>query len=65
MNQEILKAINDLNKRINDIEYKMEKYLLGKHEESKEAITDTDMAVMELAEIIGDMQNEEEETDNG
>lgn len=57
---EIVKMINDINKRINEVEYKLEKYLLNKHQENEGSITDTDMAVMELANIIESLSSNSE-----
>lgn len=68
MNQEVLKAINAVSKRLTEVEQKLDQYFLEKHEANSNSIVDTDAAVMELAELISTMtesKTEEEEQENG
>lgn len=51
MDPNVLKAINDVNKRLNELTQKVENYLLGRHEENSEAINVTESALMEVAAI--------------
>lgn len=44
MDAEVAKTINDLSKRMTEMEFKLEKFLLSKHEENKNNITDVDGA---------------------
>ncbi|MCM1297045.1 MAG: hypothetical protein NC311_16015 [Muribaculaceae bacterium] len=52
MDRETAKAINNLSKRLNDVERKLEEFLLAKHEENREAISTTDGGVVDIAEIV-------------
>lgn len=52
MDQETAKAINDLSKRMNNIEQQLEKFLLLKHEENREAIRTADGGIVDIAEIV-------------
>lgn len=61
MTQEVAQAINNVTKRLNEMEQKLDNYFLMKHEENKSAITDTDMAIMELAGLIENLSQEEEQ----
>ena len=47
-----IKAINNLSKRLNDVEYKLESFLLSKHKENKEAIEISDGGIVDLAEML-------------
>ena len=61
MNEETAKAINALSNKVNDMIERLDNFLVDKHNENKQSIEDTDMAVMELAELI----SKEEEKVNG
>jgi len=72
MNQETAKAINNVSKRLNVVERKLDAYFLQKHLENSNSIVDTDTAVMELGELVSELlgatntdATEEEETTNG
>lgn len=72
MDQEVLKAINDVSRRLGEVEQKLDEYFLEKHLINSASIEDTDMAVMELAALINDVEavqvdtlKLEEEHDNG
>lgn len=58
MDAEVLKAINNISKRINEVEKRLDDYFSNRHEENSSAITDTDMAVMELAGIIDEIKDQ-------
>lgn len=45
-------AINEISKRLNEVEYKLEQYLLGKHEENKAHIGTTDDGLVDIAAIL-------------
>lgn len=64
MTEDVSKAINNLSKRLNEVERKLDQYFLEKHEINSHSIEDTDTAVMELAKIITSMTGEED-TING
>lgn len=57
MDAEVAKAINDLSKRMTEMEFKLEKFLLSKHEENKNNITDVDGAISDLAEIVSEISS--------
>lgn len=77
MDQETAKAINNISKRLNAVEHKLDAYFLQKHLENSNSIVDTDTAVMELGELVSELlgvtdtddttvtTEEEEETTNG
>lgn len=52
MDIEVSKAINAVSIKVNNIERKLEEYLLGKHEENKEHIGITDGGLTDIAEIL-------------
>ena len=52
MDMETAKAINNLSKKVNEMIERLDNYFADKHNENKSSIEDTDMAVMELAELI-------------
>ncbi len=52
MTEEIAKAINNLSKKLNAVEQKLDNYFLEKHNINSDSIIDTDTAVMELAELV-------------
>lgn len=52
MDKDTAKAINALSNKVNDVIERMDKYFSDKHIENKTSIEDTDMAVMELAQLI-------------
>lgn len=52
MDAEVAKAINNVSKRLNEVERQLEQFLLGKHEENKTSIETTDGGVAELADLI-------------
>ncbi|MCM1089131.1 MAG: hypothetical protein NC419_13325 [Muribaculaceae bacterium] len=52
MDAETAKAINNISKRLNSVEQKMESYLLERHEENKEAIATTDGGVVDIADVV-------------
>lgn len=52
MNSEIAKAINTLSKRLFNVEQKLEKFLLDKHNENKERIEVSDGGIIDMAETI-------------
>lgn len=64
MTEDVSKAINNLSKRLNEVERKLDQYFLEKHEINSRSIEDTDTAVMELAKIITSTTGEED-TING
>lgn len=64
MTEDVSKAINNLSKRLNEVERKLDQYFLEKHEINSRSIEDTDTAVMELAKIITSITGEED-TING
>lgn len=55
MSPDVLKAINDVNKRLNEVERKVENFLLEKHETNAEAIAIAEEAMMELAGAISEI----------
>lgn len=52
MDAETAKAINNLSKRMNAMERKLEDFLLAKHEENKLAIETADGGIMDIAEVV-------------
>lgn len=52
IDMQILKAINNVSKRLNEVECKLESFLLDKHEENKEAINISDGGIVDIAEIL-------------
>lgn len=64
MTEDVSKAINNLSKRLNEVERKLDQYFLEKHKINSRSIEDTDTAVMELAKIITSITGEED-TING
>lgn len=64
MTEDVSKAINNLSKRLNEVERKLDQYFLERHEINSRSIEDTDTAVMELAKIITSITGEED-TING
>lgn len=61
MDREVAKAINDLSKRMNEMENKLEKFLLEKHEDNKGNIDAIIEGVDDIASTIVSMQSTEEE----
>ena len=59
MDKETAVAINNLTKRINEVERKLESYFLSKHEENASSIEINDGAIQELAELVSAMTPEE------
>lgn len=55
MSPDVVKAINAVNKRLNEVERKVENFLLEKHETNAEAIAIAEEAMMELAGAISEM----------
>ena len=62
MDKETAKAINDVYKRINKVEAKLEQLLLEKYEKNKESIESIDGAIMELAENMPEKSDTEKLT---
>lgn len=65
MSPDVLKAINAINKRLNEVEQKVEKFLLDKHEINAEAIAIAEEAMMELAGAISEMSLLASENEEG
>lgn len=61
MTQEVLKAINNVSKRLNEIELKLNNYFLEKHQTNSDAIIDTDIALMELATQVAKLEEKDRE----
>ena len=59
MDREVAKAINDLSKRMNEMENKLEKFLLEKHEDNKGNIDAIIEGMDDLATTIDSMQTVE------
>lgn len=59
MNEEVARAINNLSKRMTDMERKLEAYLLMKHDENASNIQTNDEAIQDLAELVSAMNPEE------
>ena len=59
MDKETAVAINNLTKRINEVERKLESYFLIKHDENASNIEINDGAIQELAELVSAMTPEE------
>lgn len=52
MDMETAKAINNVSKRLNEVEKKLESFLLGKHKENRESIAVTDGGLVDVAEAV-------------
>lgn len=59
MDREVAKAINNLAKRMNEMENKLEKFLLEKHEDNKGNIDAIIEGMDDLATTIDSMQTVE------
>lgn len=47
MDADVLKALKAMREQINDMNYRMERYLLDKHEDNSEAIDDITISLLE------------------
>lgn len=61
MDPEVLKLINGVHKRINEVELKLEQFLLSKHETNAEAIAVSEEAVLDLASLVSELVEGKEE----
>lgn len=66
MNAETLKAINDVSKRLNEVEQKLEKFLLDKQEVTNNGLADIadiinthDEAIVDLAAVVSEIVEQE------
>ena len=55
MDKETAMAINNLSKRMTDMERKLEEFLLNKHDENVANINTVDNAIQDLAELVSAM----------
>ena len=55
MDKETAMAINNLSKRMTDMERKLEEFLLNKHDENVANIDTIDNAIQDLAELVSAM----------
>ena len=55
MDKETAMAINNLSKRMTDMERKLEVFLLSKHDENVANIDTIDNAIQDLAELVSTM----------
>lgn len=60
MERDVLKAINDVNKRMNAMEKKLEDFLLDKHQINADAIAIAEEAMLDLAGAISEMSEMQE-----
>ena len=56
MDKEIAKELGVIKSRINEIETKMNDYINSMHAESTDGITDTQMALTEIYEMMGGIE---------
>lgn len=61
MDERILKEINYVKKRLNEVEQKLENFLLDKHKDNAEAIAVSEEAVMDLAAMISEIVETKED----
>lgn len=59
MDKETAIAINNISKRLSEVERKLEAYFLSKHEENASNIQINDGAIQELAELVSAMTPKE------
>lgn len=52
MDAEVAKALNKILKRLNEVELKMEQFLLSKYHENKESINLTEVGIMDMADVL-------------
>lgn len=52
MDAEVAKALNKILKRLNEVELKMEQFLLSKYHENKESINLTEVGIMDVADVL-------------
>ena len=55
MDKETAMAINNISKRMTDMERKLEEFLLNKHNENVANIDTVDNAIQDLAELVSAM----------
>jgi len=55
MDKETAMAINNLSKRMTEMERKLEEFLLNKHDENVANIDTVDNAIQDLAELVSAM----------
>ena len=55
MDKETAMAINNLSKRMTEMERKLEEFLLNKHDENVANIDTIDNAIQDLAELVSTM----------
>ena len=59
--ERVFKAINNVSKKVMDIQKQLDDYFSQKHEESTESIAVTEDAIIELASLIDEKSKEVQE----
>lgn len=60
MDATVARELKQIRDKINEVERKVENFLLDRHQENKDAIAISEEAVMELAEMVSALTENEE-----
>lgn len=52
MDAEVAKAINNVSKRLNEVESRLDQFFMEKHNESTKSIETTDGGLVEVADLV-------------